>query len=72
MPAMIRVAAKTHKQIAVMADTLGVPMAEIVRVAVERYRRELIVDEMNKDYAALRADADVWAEVQHERREMGL
>jgi predicted DNA-binding protein len=63
----IRVSEKTRDTLHALARDVGVPMAEVVELAIEQYRRQRILDAANAEYAALRADPEAWAEVQAER-----
>jgi hypothetical protein len=52
-----------------LARDVGVPMAEVVERAIELYRRQRFIDQINAGYAALRNDPEAWAEVEAERAE---
>jgi hypothetical protein len=67
MSTTIRVSEKTRDTAHDLARNVGVPMAEIVERAIEQYRRQLILDAANVQYAALRADPAAWAEIEAER-----
>jgi hypothetical protein len=64
---MVRVSAATHDVLRKLAEETSESMQEIVAVAVERYRRQRILDATNEAYAALRADPQAWSELQEER-----
>jgi hypothetical protein len=63
----IRVSEKTHQLVATLAREFGTSMADLVEQAIEMLRRQRILDQINADYAALRADPSAWAEVRAER-----
>jgi hypothetical protein len=50
-----------------LAAREGLPMQTILDRAIEIYRRQTFLTEVNKAYAALRDDTDSWAEVEKER-----
>ena len=64
---MLRVTSKTHDTLRAIAKEKGSSMQQVVEEAVERYRRQLILDETNAAYAALRKDPKAWAEVEAEQ-----
>lgn len=63
----IRITEKTHRALHSLAREVGTPMAEVVDQALELFRRQLLLNQANAAYAALRADPDGWVEVQAER-----
>lgn len=63
----IRVSDKTHHALRELAVASGTSMNDVIERAVEAYRRHQIIEQANTQYAALRADAVAWAEVQAER-----
>lgn len=67
MSTTIRVSEQTRATLHDLARAAGMPMAEVVAQAIELYRRQQLLDAANVQYAALRADAVAWAEVQAER-----
>ncbi len=64
---MVRVDSKTHETLRRLTVEMREPMREIVARAVERYRRQRILEATNEAYAALRADPRAWAEIEAER-----
>ena len=64
----IRVSERTHKYLQSLSKSLNKPMQTILEQAVEEYRRAVLLDKLNDEYAALRADPDAWKEVLEERR----
>jgi hypothetical protein len=44
-------------------------MQAILDKAIEAYRRQFFLTEVNKAYAALRQEPDVWSQVEKERAE---
>jgi hypothetical protein len=64
----IRISEKTHAVLRDLAAAEGKPMADLVAQAIERYRRERLLDAHNAAYAALRADPQAWAEYEEELR----
>jgi hypothetical protein len=63
----IRIDPKSHAALADIARAKHIPLSEALARAVEAYRRELLIQAMDADYAALRADSRAWAQEQTER-----
>jgi hypothetical protein len=66
MSTTIRVSEKTRSTVHDLARDVGIPMAEIVELAIEAYRRQRFVEAINAGYAELRADPEAWADYQGE------
>ncbi len=66
--ATIRTSERTHKILQSLSKSLNKSMQTILDQAVEEYRRAVLLDKLNDEYAALRADPDAWKEVLEERR----
>jgi hypothetical protein len=64
----IRISEKTHAVLRDLAAAEGKPMAELVAQAIEKYRRERFLAEVNAAYAALRANPQASAEFDEELR----
>jgi Spy/CpxP family protein refolding chaperone len=67
MAETIRIDPKSHAALADIARAKHIPLSEALARAVEAYRRELLIQAMDADYAALRADSRAWAQEQTER-----
>ena len=67
--ANLRIDRRTDRLLASLAKETGQPKKEIVARAVERVRRDSILDAMNAGYASLKADSAAW---QREIDERGL
>lgn len=67
MAETIRIDPKSHAALADIARAKHIPLSEALARAVEAYRRELLIQAMDADYAALRADSKDWAQEQTER-----
>ena len=63
----IRISAASHQLLKEVAQIENSPMQLILEKAIERYRRELILQKTNQAYAALRENKDVWNEELRER-----
>lgn len=63
---VMRVSERSKGVIEALSDRLQVPPQRIVDDAIERYRRRLIIQSVNEDYAALRSSSIGW---DHELRE---
>ena len=48
----------------------GQTAAVVLYRALDAYRRQVFLDEVNAGYAAVRADPQAWAELEAERRSM--
>jgi hypothetical protein len=66
----VRVTAGTHDQLRELSQARGEPITLILARAVERYRRQCILEEANAQYAALLADPEERAAIQAEQREL--
>jgi hypothetical protein len=63
----VRIDARTDAKLARISAETGRAKKEILASAVERERRETILQRMNAGFAALRADREAWAEETRER-----
>ena len=68
MAETVRIDPATHAALSEIARAKHIPLTEALGQAVERYRRELFLESVASDFAALRADADAWGAEQAERR----
>jgi hypothetical protein len=57
----VRVSARTHRVLRELSESSGEPITQIVARAVERYRRERVLQEANAMYAAALADPEEMA-----------
>jgi predicted transcriptional regulator len=64
--ATVRISEKTRKTLRELAAKTGESMQSVLDRAVEEYRREQFMKEVNAAYAALRADPEAWADWQKE------
>ena len=62
-----RISASTHQLLRRLADESGEPMQTLLQKAVELYRRQRFLEESNRAFEALRADAPAWKGEQAER-----
>lgn len=63
----VRISDKTHQNVQELAKSEGQSMQSIIDVAIENYRRQCLLEEANRQYAALRADPVAWQEELEER-----
>ncbi|HMI57029.1 MAG TPA: hypothetical protein VK511_03190 [Gemmatimonadaceae bacterium] len=63
----IRVAVTDRDLAQELATQMGRSQMEIVHEALELYRRQQLLADMNRDYAAMRRDDDAWREETSER-----
>lgn len=68
MSPTLRVREETRDAVRQLSRQTGEAAPEIVAKAIEAYRRRLILQLANEAYARLRADPEVWAEEDEERR----
>ncbi len=65
----VRVRPVTHAKLKQLARQSGLSMPQLLEKAIEAYRRENLLKEANRAYAALHGNARSWAEEQSERAE---
>jgi hypothetical protein len=63
----IRVAVSDRDLAQELATKAGRSQMEIVHDALELYRRQQLLADMNRDFAAMRRDGDAWSEETAER-----
>jgi predicted transcriptional regulator len=63
----VRVDRATSSAIARIARETGVARKEVVALAIERLRRQRILESANAGFAAMKRDAGVWREESDER-----
>ena len=63
----VRIERQTHKVLQQLAEKEGVTQTQIIKDAVENYRRRRILEQTNLAYAALRRDTKAWNEELEER-----
>lgn len=66
---MLRVSARCRDTLRELAAQTGESMQSMVDEAVELYRRQRFLEEVNAAYMPLRQDAETWAAVEQERSE---
>ncbi len=57
----------THAKLKELAERSGLSMSRVSEQAVEALRRQTMLEETNRAFAALRADPKRWAEERAER-----
>jgi hypothetical protein len=63
----VRIAATVHQKLKQMAAQSGLSMSGVLEKAVETLRRQTLLEETNRAYAALRSDTKRWGEEQADR-----
>lgn len=58
MPASVRISPDTHQTVSALARATRRPMGEVIDLAVERYRRDVLLDAADEAYAAADARGD--------------
>ena len=66
---MMRISPQTRATLRTLAAQTGEPMQTLLDKAIEAYRRQRFLEEVNAAYASLRQDPEVWAAVEEERAE---
>jgi len=66
----VRVSARTHRELRDLSRDSGEPITLILARAVERYRRQRVLDEANAAYAEYLSDPVARAEFQAELEEL--
>lgn len=65
----VQIPEQTQKALEDLVQQTGESPQEIVAAAIEAYRRSRFMAQLNKEYAALKADPVAWAEELEERAE---
>ncbi|HEV7942535.1 MAG TPA: hypothetical protein VGP17_07015 [Solirubrobacteraceae bacterium] len=68
MSTTIRVSELTRDRFARLAQATGRPMSQLVDEAADALERRVFFDELSTGYELLRADRDIWSEIEDERR----
>jgi predicted DNA-binding protein len=63
----IRVSAPTRDRFATLARQTGRPMSQLLDEAADALERQMFFDRLAAGYEQLRADKQVWSEIQVER-----
>ncbi len=64
----VRIKPDTHSKLKELASKAGESMPETLDKAIDAYYRQQFLEDVNRAYAALRADPKAWAEELAERR----
>jgi predicted transcriptional regulator len=64
----VRISEASHRLLKELADQTGQTMTDILDKALNAYRRKVFFERLNAGYAELRADPEVWAETEAERK----
>lgn len=70
--ATVRINDETHKTLRDLAEKTGAPMQTVLKDAIEFYRRQKFLDEMNEAYASLKAHPTEWKKEIEERSSWDL
>lgn len=63
----VRISKEARETLQRLSSDTGRSLQDLMSEAVERYRRQLFLEEANEAFAALRADETAWAEEAQER-----
>ncbi|HEY3820644.1 MAG TPA: hypothetical protein VGL81_25940 [Polyangiaceae bacterium] len=67
MAETVRIDPAAHAALAEIARAKRIPLTEALSRAVELFRRQVFVEAVAADFAALRENDDAWTEEKHER-----
>jgi len=67
--ATVRISETTTETLRDLAARTGESMRDILERAIEQYRRQRFLEELNAGFAALRNDPEAWKEELEEREE---
>ena len=63
----VRISENTHQAIKGIANETGDTMQGVVEHAIDRYKRELFLERLNRDFDSLKANKDDWSAELKER-----
>ena len=63
----VKIDAETYAKLRETATETGQPMIFVLAKAVETYRRQIFLESLNSDFAALRRETETWKEELAER-----
>jgi hypothetical protein len=64
----VRISPKTQRQLRELATESGRAAIDILEAAVDAYRRQFFLEQLNEQFARLRADPAAWREELAERK----
>ncbi|AGA31654.1 hypothetical protein [Singulisphaera acidiphila] len=67
MSLTVRISRSAHATLRALSEEVDEPMTEVLDKAIQEYRRKRFLEGLNADFAALRENAEAWAEEQQER-----
>lgn len=65
----VRLPNEAREALRTLAHDMDLPMQDVLVKAIDSYRRQILLEQLNEDYAALREDPVAWREVLEERAE---
>lgn len=65
----VRIKPETHNKLREIAEREGEAMPAILEKAIEAYRRQKFLEDVNRAFDELHGDTKAWAQEQSERRE---
>jgi hypothetical protein len=63
----VRINRSAHKTLRELSAMTNESMTDVLDKAIEAYRRECLLEALNASFAAVRSDANAWAELQQEQ-----
>lgn len=67
----VRVRSHVHATLRELSHELDVPIQDIIEDAIDAYRRQRMIEQHNRAYAAVKADPDQWRAELEERAGWG-
>jgi len=63
----VRIHPSSHAKLRELAEQSGASMTDILAKAIEVYHRQVFLEGLNRDFAALRSDSNAWRDELSER-----
>jgi hypothetical protein len=64
----VEIGAEAYRHLLELSETAGEPVQTILVQAIDEYRRQVFLQQLNQDFAALRNDPELWQEELAERQ----
>ncbi len=65
--ATVRISLTARDQLRELSASIGRPMQAVIEEAIDLYRRQCFLKDVNAAYGVLRQDSEAWAEIVEER-----
>lgn len=70
MSSAVRISPESHERLRQIAENEGLSLTEALDRAIEAYRRDRMLSDVNQAYSALKRDPAKWSREEAERGEM--